>query len=215
MTTSQGAFVLEQRPIKPAVRMPDVAYTLRDEKDRGLDRTQMWTYRGEPFDPSFVVEIDKLSGRGSQRRALNSKMRYEYFRHGVQLGWLIDPRPGHYKMYEYYLNERGQVKCSDDTAWRDLDGRDVLPGFTLTSTDLEMVLDQDPGSSSEEEVDFACPERGCGKRMRSRGAWAAHAGGTVLNVLGGSIWRSVRATRSIVEVPVLWSALRMRKLILQ
>ncbi|KAK1946510.1 hypothetical protein P3T76_002063 [Phytophthora citrophthora] len=174
VTTAQGAFVLEQRARKPTVRMPDVAYTPRDE-DRNLAREQVWTYRGDPFTPSFVVEIDNLSGEGSQRSALNRKMRNEYFQHGVQLGWLIDPRPDYHKMYEYYLDEHGQVQCSDNTAWRDLDGRNVVPGFRIRSVVLDMVLSQDSGSSSEDEVDFACPERGCRKRFRSRGAWTSHA----------------------------------------
>ena len=102
-------------------------------------------------------------------------MRSEYFKHDVELGWLIDPRPDHPVMYEYKINADGGVDCDGVTAWRGLDGGDVLPGFTLIKTDLEMVLNQDPGSSSEEEVDFDCPERGCGKRFRSRGAWTAHA----------------------------------------
>ncbi|KAG6959721.1 hypothetical protein JG687_00008612 [Phytophthora cactorum] len=72
--------------------MPDVAYTPRDT-DRGLSNESTWMYRGEPFVPTFVVEIDKLSGRGSQYSALDRKMRDEYFQYGVQLGLLIDPRP--------------------------------------------------------------------------------------------------------------------------
>ncbi|EEY60091.1 uncharacterized protein PITG_12395 [Phytophthora infestans T30-4] len=81
VTTSQGAFILEQRPGKPNVRMPDVAYTPRDD-DRNLTREQMWTYRGDPYVPTFVVEIDELSGRGSKLSALDGKMRNDYFQHG-------------------------------------------------------------------------------------------------------------------------------------
>ncbi|GMF13144.1 unnamed protein product [Phytophthora lilii] len=168
VTTSQGAFIFSTD-----VRMPDVAYTPRDT-DRGLSTESTWTYRGEPFIPTFVVEIDKLSGPGSQRRALDRKMRNEYFQHGVQLGWLIDPRPDFQRMYEYYLDDNGNVQCSDNTAWRDLDGGDVLPGFTLVSTDLEMVLNQDSGSSSEDKVDLVCPYPRCNKRFRSPGACVAH-----------------------------------------
>ncbi|GMF21038.1 unnamed protein product [Phytophthora lilii] len=173
VTTSQGAFILEQRPGGPNVRMPDVAYTPRDD-DRNLTCEQMWTYRGDPFVPTFVVEIDKLSGRGSQRSALDRKMRNEYFQHGVQLGWLIDPRPDFQRMYEYYLDDNGDVQCSDNTAWRDLDGGVVLPGFKIRAPVLEMVLNQDSGSSSEDEVDLVCPYPRCNKRFRSPGACAAH-----------------------------------------
>ncbi|GMF30025.1 unnamed protein product [Phytophthora lilii] len=79
VTTSLGAFIFGTN-----VRMPDVAYTPRDT-DRGLSTESTWTYRGEHFVPTFVVEIDELSGPGSQRRALDRKMRNEYFQHGVQL----------------------------------------------------------------------------------------------------------------------------------
>ncbi|KAL3664348.1 hypothetical protein V7S43_010672 [Phytophthora oleae] len=66
--------------------MPDVAYTPRDT-DTDLSAESTWTYRGERYAPTIVVEIDKLSGRGSRRTALDHKMRNEYFQHGVQLGW--------------------------------------------------------------------------------------------------------------------------------
>ncbi|KAG2524929.1 hypothetical protein JM18_005128 [Phytophthora kernoviae] len=146
--TSQGTFVFGTD-----VRIPDISYT-SCSTHRGLSTGSTWTYRGEPYAPTFVVEIDELSGQGSQRSALDRKMRNEYFQHGVQLGWLIDPRPDCHNMYEYYLDENGEVQCAANTAWRDLDGGDVLPGFTLVSIDLDMVLSQDSGSSSEEEVDL-------------------------------------------------------------
>ncbi|RLN06598.1 hypothetical protein BBO99_00005009 [Phytophthora kernoviae] len=57
-------------------------------------------------------------------------------------------------MYEYYLDKNGEVQCAANTAWGDLDGGDVLPGFKIRSAMLEMVLNQDSGSSSEEEVDL-------------------------------------------------------------
>ncbi|EEY60085.1 uncharacterized protein PITG_12378 [Phytophthora infestans T30-4] len=174
VTTSQGAFILEQRLGKPNVRMPDVAYTPRYD-DRNLTREQMWTYRGDPYVPTFVVEIYELSGLGSKLSALDGKMRNDYFQHGVQLGWLIDPRPDLQRMYEYYFDDNGDVQCSDNSAWRDLDGGDVLPGFKMRAPVLEMVLNQDSGSSSEDEVDLLCPYPRCNKRFRSYGACAAHA----------------------------------------
>lgn len=174
VTGSQGAFVLDRHLERLTVRMPDVAYTPRHDT-RDLDPQQQWTYNGKPFVPTFVVEVDKLYGRGSRRAALDRKMRNEYFQHGVQLGWLIDPHPPHRRMYEYFVDEHGHVQCSEDSSWRNLGGRDVLPGLTLLCVDLEMVLNQDSGSSSEEEVDLTCPL--CSAHLRSLSAWAAHGEG--------------------------------------
>ncbi|KAG1698588.1 hypothetical protein DVH05_014455 [Phytophthora capsici] len=166
---SSGAFVMNHL-LEFSVRWPDVTYTPRKD-DRKLAMNQVWIYRGEPFVPTFVVEIEKLSGEGSRLSFLDNKMRNEYFQHGV---WLIDPRPDCHKMYEYYLDEHGQVQCSDDTTWRNLDGRDVLPGFTLLCVELEMALEIDPGSMSEEEEDLVCPYSKCRQIFKTRGAIAAH-----------------------------------------
>lgn len=55
------------------------------------------------------------------------------------------------------IDDDRNVQYSDSTAWRDLDGGDVLPGFKVRALNLEFNLNQDSGSSSEEEVDLACP----------------------------------------------------------
>ncbi|DAZ96624.1 TPA: hypothetical protein N0F65_000190 [Lagenidium giganteum] len=250
-TTSQGAYILDRRSGKPLVRMPDVAYVPRDVY-RSLNHRQEWSYGGEPFAPTFVVEIAQLSGRtdsesppsgnrlsdttdsssgsvqmlpdpkdrspnaevwipesnsqdsssgGDSNHAenpssgidsssgataddddlpsanfvkLDNKMRNEYFKHGVQLGWVIDPRPGYERMYEYFLDEDGEVQRSVDTTWRDLNGRDVLPGFRVRSGTLDMVLNQESGSSEDEELNITCQNPGCGKRSRSIRENAAH-----------------------------------------
>ncbi|KAL8016510.1 putative restriction endonuclease type II, Zinc finger C2H2-type [Plasmopara halstedii] len=129
----------------------------------------------KPFAPTFVVEIDTLTGPHSKLGALDRKMRREYFPHGVQLGWLIDPK--NKIMYEYKRYTRGKrlVRRVGNSAWRDLDGGTVLPGFTLNCEDLDDVLDQESGSSSEEEVDLVCPVPACGLRLRTYGELAAHA----------------------------------------
>ncbi|KAF1794344.1 hypothetical protein GQ600_13983 [Phytophthora cactorum] len=51
--------------------MPDVAYTPRDT-DRRLSTESTWTYRGEPFVPTFVVEIES-----SLVEALNAALSIE------------------------------------------------------------------------------------------------------------------------------------------
>jgi hypothetical protein len=40
---------------------------------------------------------------------------------------------------------------------------------------LEMVLNQDSGSSGEEEVNLTYTERGCGQKFNRRRAFAAHS----------------------------------------
>ncbi|OQS02063.1 hypothetical protein THRCLA_21517 [Thraustotheca clavata] len=136
VTTSQGAFILGN---DRDVRMPDVAYIPR-EVHRNLMPAQMRSNRGELFDLTFVVEIDELSGQGSQLQNLDRKMRNYYFDNGVQLGWLIDPRPNGRIMYDYFLDEHGELKCSSNSVWRNLDGRNELPEFILYSEVLDMAL---------------------------------------------------------------------------
>ncbi|KAG1693800.1 hypothetical protein DVH05_022904 [Phytophthora capsici] len=142
--TDAGEYVLDDTTL----RVPDVAYEPRVDA-RQLTEAQRWTRGGEPFAPTFVVEIDTLTGPRSKLDALDHKMRSEYFPHGVQLGWLIDPR--NKIMYEYKRHGQG-VRRVGNSAWRDLDGGTVLPGFTLHCEDLDSMLDQESGSSSEEEV---------------------------------------------------------------
>ncbi|DBA03255.1 TPA: hypothetical protein N0F65_011614 [Lagenidium giganteum] len=87
VTDAQGEFMIDNTML----RIPDVAYIPR-EHARQLTDAQRWTRAGEPFAPTFVVEIDTLTGPHSNLDALDHKMRREYFPHGVQLGWLIDPK---------------------------------------------------------------------------------------------------------------------------
>ncbi|KAL7690549.1 putative restriction endonuclease type II [Plasmopara halstedii] len=170
VTNAQGEYVLDGITL----RVPDVAYVPEGDA-RQLTEAQRWNRGGEPFAPTFVVEIDTLTGPHSKLDALDHKMWREYFPHGVQLGWLIDPK--NKIMYEYKRYARGNrlVRRVGNSASRDLDGGTVLPGFTLNCEDLDDVLDQESGSSSEEEVDLVCPVPACGLRLRTYGECAAHA----------------------------------------
>lgn len=126
--------------------MPDVAYTSRSVH-RALTADQLRTYKGAPFSPSFVVEVDLLSGIGSKRKELDRKMREIYFKsrpsgwNGVELGWLIDPT--NKIMIEYTWNSRrSSVVKSQEERWRDLDAAPILPGFVVEAADLDGVLAQ-------------------------------------------------------------------------
>ncbi|KAG2857106.1 hypothetical protein PC113_g10990 [Phytophthora cactorum] len=149
---SRGAYIFDERTGKPTtVRTPDVTYISR-RASRNPKDLELWQYGQEPYAPSFLVEIDYLSGEESQFVALDQKMQNQYFRHGVQLGWLIDPRPGFRKMLEYKRDEAGRVYRVDNDEWRDLDGGDVLPGFCINKTDLELDPNGDVRAERKREA---------------------------------------------------------------
>jgi Putative restriction endonuclease len=167
MTTAQGAFILGPNR---DIRMPDVAYTPR-EIERNLAYEQGWTYYGEPFAASFVVEIDNLSSR-SKFNELDTKMR-DYFAHGVQLGWQIDPWQK--KMYEYIRDRNGTCRRIGGSSWRNLTGRSVLPEFVVESYELEIAVNAEEGSSSEDETEVLnCPYSNCGFTCTSPSQFTAH-----------------------------------------
>ncbi|KAJ8539096.1 hypothetical protein ON010_g12774 [Phytophthora cinnamomi] len=156
-----GAYIYDKRSGTPTtVRMPDVTFIPRSaRRDRGAP--QLWKLNsGELYAPSFVVEIDRLSGEESQLDALDAKMCNEFFQHGVQLGWPIDPRPECRKVLEYKLDEAGKVYRVDDDSWRDLDGGAVLPGFHLSKTDMEIALDPNFDFAVDEGIDASEPGSG-------------------------------------------------------
>ncbi|KAJ3251789.1 hypothetical protein HK103_002066, partial [Boothiomyces macroporosus] len=151
MTPSQGAFILGTRR---DVRMPDVGYT-PISTHRNLNEQQKWTYQGISFSPTFVVEIDTLTGSGSQRSELHRKMIVDYFPHKNAV--------------------TGDVDVSADDSWRNLSGDDILPGFVVESLDLDLVLNQQPGSSSEDELEEPEYCRRCNLEFKKDSEMAKHA----------------------------------------
>ena len=69
VTGAQGEYVLDDTML----RVPDVAYVPRDAA-RELPEAQLWTRGGEPFAPTFVVEIDTLAGQHSNFDALDHNL---------------------------------------------------------------------------------------------------------------------------------------------
>ncbi|CAG8673187.1 7710_t:CDS:2, partial [Paraglomus occultum] len=64
-------------------------YLLQAVRGTGLN------FRGQPFTPSFVVEVENVAGgRGTKFDNLDNKIRTVYFdcHTSVQLGWLVDPQ---------------------------------------------------------------------------------------------------------------------------
>ena len=103
------------------VRIPDVAFISwarfpRKRRKRGEIPTVA---------PDLVVEV--LS-KGNTPREMKRKLD-EYFRAGVRLVWYVDPRRRTVRAY----TARDQSVALDET--QNLDGGDVLPGFSLSIRD--------------------------------------------------------------------------------
>jgi hypothetical protein len=147
--------------------------------DKTLALKQRWIYQEEPFVPIFVVETNTLTGPKSELQHLDYKMREEYFKHGVKLGWLIDAK--NKIMIEYSRTNDptriGEVDVSEDHSWRDLNGAEVLPGFLIKSVELDMQLDKDSGPSYEDELEspLVCPYPDCVFQTTSPAQHAGHA----------------------------------------
>ncbi|CAG8743549.1 3122_t:CDS:2, partial [Gigaspora rosea] len=117
------------------IRAPDVSFTSKDVYCH-LTQQQLWTFKGEPFTPMIVIEVSDTTKK-KVFDDLDEKFKIEYFAMGtsVQMGLLIDPK--NEKMWIYKRNEKGEVFRRERT-WKDVDGGDILPGFTL---DVEMIKD--------------------------------------------------------------------------
>jgi len=138
-TMSQGGFNFGGR-----IQAPDVSFTPSDIY-RGLDNNQLDTFQGDPFCPTFVVEVEDLSVT-RKLNELTDKFRTTYFPAGVKLGWLVDPI--NWNIY-VFKRDRDDVVRRYYHAWFDddgvstvLDGRDVLPGFQLQLWKIAEAISQ-------------------------------------------------------------------------
>ncbi len=102
-------------------------------------------------------------------------MRQQYVKYGVNLGWLIGPENKIMMVYQRCSTE--EVQCVEDTSWRDFSGGDVLPEFLVEAVTLDMVLNQEAGSSDEEELEetLVCPYVNCRREFRSSRKIVAHS----------------------------------------
>jgi Uma2 family endonuclease len=103
------------------VRIPDVAFISwerfpKSKRERGEIPTVA---------PDFVVEV--LS-KGNTKPEMARKLD-EYFRAGVRLVWYVDPKS---RRVRVYTSPDDSVVLTED---QQLDGGDVLPGFTLSIRD--------------------------------------------------------------------------------
>ncbi|CAG8699410.1 12392_t:CDS:2, partial [Acaulospora morrowiae] len=156
ITTSQGGFnfnISGQRTI----RAPDVAFTPKNIY-RSLDQRQQWTFRSQPFTPTFVVEVAVVREGYQEFNNLDQKFKEVYFSIGssVQLGWLVDPQ--NKNIYIYRKRANGVIyRVTHD--WNDVNGDSTLPGFTLRVRLIDDAISQEPSesSSSDEELQINCP----------------------------------------------------------
>ncbi|CAG8789307.1 9200_t:CDS:1, partial [Cetraspora pellucida] len=80
ITTSQGGFDFDisgQRTI----HAPDVAFIPKNIY-RSLDHQQQWTFKGQPFTPTFVVEVTVVREGYQEFNDLDKKFREIYFATG-------------------------------------------------------------------------------------------------------------------------------------
>lgn len=138
-TMSQGGFKFGER-----IRAPDIAFT-PSEIYRGLDDNQLYTFRGEHFSPTFVVEVEDLS-LAEKLKDLTDKLKSTYFPAGVKLGWIVDPINRDIYVFK---RDRDNVVRRRYHAWYDengnptvVDGHDVLPGFKLRLWKIDEAISQ-------------------------------------------------------------------------
>ncbi|HKA06671.1 MAG TPA: Uma2 family endonuclease [Gemmataceae bacterium] len=124
VTGEQGTLRLWQG----LVRIPDVAFI-------AWDRIPGRRIPDEPIPelaPDLAVEVLSVSNTSAEM----DRKRVEYFRAGTRIVWEIDPRV---RTVAVYTNPDDPIVLRDTSV---LDGAPVLPGFTLSLTDLFGELDQ-------------------------------------------------------------------------
>jgi Uma2 family endonuclease len=110
------------RLMPKVVRGPDVSFTSWTQRPEGTADTDAIS----DVIPSLVVEV--LS-KGKTRGEIAKKLK-DYFFAGVQLAWVIDPKM---RTAEAYTATDAKTAIPVDG---ELDGADVVPGFTLPLADL-------------------------------------------------------------------------------
>lgn len=106
------------RYLRGQIRMPDVSLIDRDRlPDRKLPKEAIC-----PFPPDLAVEVLSVSNR---RKEIEKKLK-TFFKAGVRLAWIADPRK---RTVRIYHSAEDFVELTDKDF---LDGEDVLPGFKLS-----------------------------------------------------------------------------------
>jgi Uma2 family endonuclease len=114
---SSGGFTLPNG----AVLSPDVTWI---EKSRFANVSAKVAFPA--IVPDFVIELRSMT---DSLKTLQAKM-LEYQANGVSLGWLINPQQQQVEIYR--LGQPAEILQSPNN----LDGENVLPGFTLDLTSI-------------------------------------------------------------------------------
>lgn len=110
------------------VRLPDVSYISWSRiADGRVPSDAIWA-----LSPDLVVEV--LSE--SNTLAEMERKRGEYFRAGTQLIWQVDPER---RTVDAFSEPDGETRFAETAT---IDAGDVLPGFSLSLSELFAVLDQ-------------------------------------------------------------------------
>ena len=123
-------FLLKRNPVLQ--RKPDIAFVSRGRRPRGpIPRQAAWEVA-----PDLAVEVVSPTNLADE---VDTKV-VEYFEAGVRLVWVLFPETR--RMYIYESLERMRAIGVNDQ----LDGGDVLPGFSVRLGDLFATLD-DPNDA--------------------------------------------------------------------
>ena len=103
-----------------SLRSPDACY-LNAEKVAAFTEADLQSFIHKV--PDFVVEVRSKS---DSLKALREKMRDTWINNGVRLGWLVDMK--HKRVFIYRSDREPELV---DGFAGELDGEEVLPGFTF------------------------------------------------------------------------------------
>ena len=108
-----------------SVRYPDVSFISRTRFPDGLPEDQI----GQ-FDPDLAIEVLSPSNTTAEMQ----RKREELFAAGTRLVWMVDLSTRSVRIY------RDPNRFQELTETDELDGEDVLPGFTLSIQELFATL---------------------------------------------------------------------------
>lgn len=118
VTGSDGTFRL--RP--GSVRIPDIAFT----SWKRLEGEEQFEHSAPPVAPELAIEILSESNTASEM----ARKREDYFKAGVVLVWEIDPIARTARVER--INQPVRMFVESDN----LDGEDILPGFSVQLADI-------------------------------------------------------------------------------